>query len=319
MDLNAGPGMPEGTLRREDPDSELARQLGGALWSLVCSVGVRLDAALPVSGGTYSGYQPNAFRLQFADGRTLKGRRVDTSRQAEEVEYVSRCLGYRGLPRVLARRGRALLTEWIEGQPLTADRCDRQVLRQCGALQGFAHSQPLPADGAAPPSGTIESCRAGVERGLDALVESALLDERVGSSAAELARAYAPRGCALGFTYVDFCADNIVLKASGDVCVVDNETLSIQPCDYDLGRTWYRWPMPRSDRETYFSGYRDHRQPADFLAHFPFWAIAAVVDGALFRARRGGAAAAAVPVQRLHTLVHDFERGVAAEDAVFLS
>jgi hypothetical protein len=315
MDIGAGLGAPA----RATHTREIERELGGDLWSLVCAVGTQLAAATPLAGDNYPGYRPNAFRLRFADGRVLKGRRVDTPAQAEAVEYISRCLGHRGLPRMLARRGRAFLTEWIEGRPLSAERCDRQVLQRCGALQGWVHSQAVPAGNPLPASGTIESWRASAERGLRALVEQAVLDDGVARNAAEIAEAYAPRSCAWVFAYVDFCADNIVVQPSGEVCLVDNETLSIQPCDYDLGRTWYRWPMQRSDREAFLNGYCDHRRVADSLAHFPFWAIAAVVDGALFRVGKGGAAAAAVPVQRLRALVRDMEHGVAAEDAVFRS
>ena len=296
----------------------LERELGSDLWSLVRSVDTPLAAATPVSGGDYAGYRPNAFRLQFADGRVLKGRRVDTAQQAETVEYVSQCLGHRGLPRVWGRCGRALLTEWVEGEVLAAGPCDPEVLRQCGTLQGFVHSRELP-EGSPSPANTMKSWQRTLERRLVELVESGVLENLVARHAVEIARGYAPPHCALGFAFVDFCADNIVQQASGEVCVVDNETLSIEPCDYDLARTWYRWPMKGADREAYFSGYRVHRRLETFLAHFPHWAIAALVDGALFRARRGGVEAAAVPVGRLRALLHDLERGVAAEAAVFLS
>lgn len=296
----------------------LEPELGSDLWSLVRSVDTPLTAATPVSGGDYAGYRPNAFRLQFADGRVLKGRRADTPQQAQTVEYVSQCLGYRGLPRVWGRCGRALLTEWVEGEALAAGPCDREVLQQCGALQGFVHSRELP-EGSPSPANTIESRQLTLERKLVELVESGVLENPAARHAVEIARGSAPPRCELGFAYVDFCADNIVVQASGDVCVVDNETLSIEPCDYDLARTWYRWPMTSTDREEYFNGYRVHRELEAFLAHFPYWAIAALVDGALFRARRGGVEAAAVPVSRLRALLHDLERGVAAEAAVFLS
>jgi hypothetical protein len=29
----------------------------------------------------------------------------------------------------------------------------------------------------------------------------------------------------------------------GRLRVVDNEALSVGACDYDLARTWHRWPM----------------------------------------------------------------------------
>src|SRR5262245_60766333 len=107
MDITADLGPPADPPRRAKHDGEIEGGLGSDLWSLVCEVGAKLAAAIPLAGDNYPGYRSNAFRLQFADGRVLKGRRVDTPAQAETVEDISRCLGYRGLPRVLARRGRA--------------------------------------------------------------------------------------------------------------------------------------------------------------------------------------------------------------------
>lgn len=299
--------------------SALGRELGDDLSSLVRAVDAPLAETTPVYGGTYPGYQPNAFRLRFADGRVLKGRRFDTQAQAETVEYVSRCLDYRGLPRVVARRGTALLMEWVDGQPLSAGNCTPYVLRRCGALQALIHCQTLPPESSYRPPRAIESWQASLERTLDELVECAVLDPSTARDARAIAREYAPRRCPLGFIYGDFCADNIVLRDSGEVCFVDNETLSVHPADYDVARTWYRWPMPRAAREVYLSGYREHRGLETFLAHFPYWAIAAIADGARFRQRRGGAAAAAVPVSRLRALMAHLECGGPAADAVFVS
>jgi Ser/Thr protein kinase RdoA (MazF antagonist) len=164
----------------------------------------------------------------------------------------------------------------------------------------------------------MESRCARLKRGLETLTGLAVLEHSLAGAAAEIAAAHAPAACALGFVYGDLCPDNIVLRASGEVCIVDNETLSIEPCDYDVGRTWYRWPMERRDRETFFAGYLEHRPLTTFFTHFPYWAVTAIVDGALFRSRRGGVAAAAAPAQRLETLVRELERGMPAEDAVFL-
>src|SRR5262249_41808842 len=254
-------------------DAEMERQLGADLWRLACSVGT-VAAAMPLLGDNYFGYRPKAFRLRFADGLVLKGRCVETPQQAETVETLSRFLGHVGLPRVLARHGRALLTEWKDGRPLTANDDDPQVLRRCGALQGFAHTQAVPAGAYPQPSPAGQVWQATVQRNLNALVESAVLDDPGARPAATIARTHPPGDCAWGFAFRGFCADTIVRQPSGEVILVDTETLSIQPCDYDLGRTWYRWPMPRASRQSYFSGYRSYRGLDDFLAHFPFWAIA---------------------------------------------
>jgi len=293
--------------------AEVISELGADLWSLVCAVSAELVSVSPLTGDDYPGYQPKAFRLTFAGGHVLKGRRVATAQQAEMVESVSRALADRGVPRVLSRSGAAFLSDWIDGEPLRTGHVDAAVLRRCGVLHGCTHSSPLPAPARAFDSGAY------VRRRLDAVAQLAELDQELAHAAARIAAAHAPADFAWGFGFGDFCAENIVLRPSGDVCLVDTESLSILPCDYDLGRSWYRWPMQRAEREAYFEGYRAHRQPTDFYAHFPYWAITAIADGALFRSRIGGPAAAMVPLQRLRALVHALDHDVTAEDAIFLS
>ena len=84
--------------------------------------------------------------------------------------------------------------------------------------------------------------------------------------------------------------------------------MSIAPCDYDLARTWYRWPMTGEQRDAYLAGYRDHRDASAFLVHAPFWHIAALANGALFRHRRRSGAPA-LPLAALRALLRDAEAG----------
>jgi Ser/Thr protein kinase RdoA (MazF antagonist) len=231
------------------------------------------------------------------------------------IEYVSRGLGFRGVPRVLARSGTSLLSQWVEGQQLS-NHCEANLLRQCGALQGLTHSRTLPGD--CPSPHDIESRKRNLKSNLETLVRLEVLGANQTAKVADLAESHSPESCASGFTYGDFCADNIVRQPSGDVCFVDTETLDVQPYDYDLARTWYRWPMNPGERQAYLGAYREHRPLADFEAHFPYWAIIAIVGSAVFRARRGGPAATTIPVQRLNALIGDLERG-SAKDAIYLS
>ena len=34
-----------------------------------------------------------------------------------------------------------------------------------------------------------------------------------------------------------------MIRPDGALCLVDNETVDLGPLDYDLARTWYRWPL----------------------------------------------------------------------------
>ena len=187
------------------------------------------------------------------------------------------------VPRVVACAGAALLSDWVDGQSLAGVDWPDELLRRCGAAQARVHARAVPADD---PSAAAARWRRQVVRWLDALAESGVLRDGERVALDELAARHAPASCALGISLGDYCADNIVCRAGGEPCLIDLETLSIAPSDYDLGRTWYRWPMNAAQRAAYLDGYGAHRDASTFLAHLPFWHIAALVEGALFRHRQ---------------------------------
>ncbi len=113
-----------------------------------------------------------------------------------------------------------------------------------------------------------------------------------------------PPTVAHGIVHRDLCADNLVVRASGKLCPVNNETLAVNAYAYDLGRTWYRWPMRPDQRAAYFEGYRRYRSPADFWAHSRYWTTLVLVESAGWHLRLG-TAGAAVPLRRLHELLRD--------------
>jgi hypothetical protein len=298
--------------------SELGQQLGDDLLVLLSTLDTPLTEVAPLSGVGYPGYQPSAFRLRFADGRILKARSFGSVKRAATVEHVSRYLDHQGFPKVLARSGSALLMEWIEGQPLNLTECGPGLLRECGALQGFMHSVPVPPDSPYRPSDTIEDWHSRLQQGLAELAEARVFEEDEVRRAFDAAMRYAPSSYAAGFAHRDFCAENLVLRPSGHVCAVDNEALAVDSYDYDLGRTWYRWPMSPIEREAYLKGYEDYRSSRDFLVYFPYWGIAALAGAAVFRLQKQ-ADAASVPIMRLRALLRDLEQGRSASQAVFYS
>jgi phosphotransferase family enzyme len=297
------------------PDPIVTSQLGDSLLRLVRTIGVPLVEVTPLRGPGYPGYEPNSFRIDFADGRSLKGRRCGNARRAELVESVLRHLDHPALPKAVARSGEALLVEWAEGRPLDGPDCTPDLLSSCGALQGYMHSVPIPRQHPFAGDVTMAARIEKLEQDLTALAAGRVLDDDEARRARELAVRCAPQHPDVGFVHRDFCAENLVLTPAGDIRVVDNEALAVDACDYDLGRTWHRWPMRRPQREAYFDGYARHRSPADFVRHFPFWAIVAVAGAASFRLKIHPAGALA-PASKLRALLHALECG-AADDAIF--
>jgi phosphotransferase family enzyme len=274
------------------------RQLGDDLWSLVQPVPSPLVAAGRL--GTLSASP--AFHLQFADGRVLKGRHLRSAMEAERIEYILRCVNHPCFPQVLARHHTAILSDWIDGTPLTQVPLTPDLAHRCGALHGALHSVPLPPDNPyRPPTGRRTAN--GLRQGLDELVRAGLIEEGEARALLRLALDHAPATSAVGFVHSDFCSENIVRRESGDLRVVDNDTLTVDAMDYDLGRTWYRWPMSPSLRTAYLAGYDSVRSSHAFVTHFPHWAIAAALAGAVFRLHRRPHATH-IPIGRLRLVLH---------------
>jgi phosphotransferase family enzyme len=298
--------------------SDIECELGEELSFLVRAVPAPLVEVTPLSARGSPAPRSSAFRLQFADGRVLKAFKLETVQQALAIESISGCIPHSVLPAVVARSGPALLTQWVDGHCLSATDWPHRLLRQCGALQGRVHAQPIDAAGAGDRHDPLADWLRRLDRHLAALVEANALERAVARCALHRAGQAAPQRCQIGFILGDFCPENIVQRASGDLCVIDTETLAVGPLDYDLGRTWYRWPMTHRQRTAYLEGYNGFRSPADYIAHFPFWAITAIVDGAAFR-NRLRPQTTSVAVQRLRTLLRDLERTDSAEAALYLS
>src|SRR5262245_27745962 len=294
------------------PD-ELERLLGSDLLAAVQALELSLVAVSALAGEGYPGYRPHAYRLETADGRVLKGRVLSSAVQAEHADYVAGALPAGVVPAALMRCGAALITEWAEGLRPEGSRCTPSLLRECGRLQATVHLQPIPEREQKRARGRLRWRTEQLRKQVGDLIAAGALVSDEAEPLLALARQHAPETAIQGFTFGDFCPENAIVRDSGEVCFIDHEALAIDHCDYDLARTWYRWPMTAEQRTAYLEGYAARRPIAAFLAHFPFWAISALLAGAVFRQRQHPQAAT-VPAGRLRALLADLERGIRPED-----
>jgi aminoglycoside phosphotransferase len=260
---------------------------------------------------------PGAFRVSLADGRRFKARLLGGARRAASVDCILRALGHAAFPEVVARQGRVLLLEWIEGVPVDEQTSHPTVIRAAAAVQAFLHAAPVPPALERPPAVLAET-GAKLREDLAALAAAGTVTAAEAAAILDLVRRFAPERCRIGIVHRDLCARNMIVRPSGEVCVVDNETMAVGSCEFDLARTWYRWPLPRAERERYLRVYARTHDPRLFLAHFPFWALAVLVDSAQLR-RAAPAALASVPLDRLRRLLAAVRDGAAPERLAFES
>ena len=276
-------------------------ELGLDLCRLIAAVGVPVVAVRPITTIPAVDGQRGSFRVTLADGQTLKARRLRTPSDVERITRLSSLLDPQFFPPILAHRGCGVLTRWIPGRSMRSEDWTPSALRLCGALHAAFHRLPIAAD--------VASLRRSPSRSeqrltqlLDELVVHRALDACQANAVEYLTSLTAPPSQSTAVCHRDFCDDNIIMSRGGQLCVVDNETIAIDSPEYDLARTWYRWPMTASQQQAYADGYGAHEHVRRFAAHFLHWALIVLVESAAYRAR-AGAAPIRVPLQRLTDLL----------------
>jgi aminoglycoside phosphotransferase (APT) family kinase protein len=292
--------------RRPPPPRDVAAELDALLGPDLAAVRVLLGApiarAAPLSETRPWDAERAAFLVETSDGRRVKLRRMPSEAWAQSVARSLEALADPRFARVLLRRGRLLVDEWIEGRGLAEAGATRERVAEAGALLGRVHATMPPPDTlVAEPGPAPEAHDAALQADLAFLASSGLLEPAPAKRLGRAAAAHRPEQVEMGLVHGDFCAENLLVDAPGGLRVVDNEALAVGPLDLDLARTAYRWPMDEPERDAFLGGYARHRDPAAGRDHAPFWRIRVLAKSARLRAN-GGWRRAELPLLALRAL-----------------
>jgi Ser/Thr protein kinase RdoA (MazF antagonist) len=277
------------------PASVLTERESAALSDLLASHGLRcgkLESLSPAGSGRKAGRR--CLRLETLEGRVFKLRLFESAEEAAALATLRARVDVSFLPPI-EQRGPLLLEPWIEGErlsPAQAEACSQAL----GSLLGRLH--------AARPAGApaLVSSRERRERALEDLARlsaAGMLPAEAGPTLrAELARRD-PGSAPAVLVHRDFCPENLVSDAAGNVHLIDNEWLGVDAAGVDLGRTWSRWPLPAAAWQEFLNGYA--AAAPEPPAALRFWLIAMAARGASLRLG-GPTAALALPLARLREL-----------------
>jgi hypothetical protein len=277
-------------------------ELGDALRTLIHEVETPLLAATLISRFPPECTGRASFRLQFRGPRLLKGLQCETPAAATRIETLLALFPAEHFPKVIARRGEALLLEWKPGIARGRRHCGKALLWECGQLQAAIHRLPIPAHAPVPLSRRSAAWEPWLEDHCRQLVAAQALSTDEGHVAMHLAQRHAPADVHRAVGHGDLCCENIVSDAPGRFYVIDNETVAVDACEYDLARTWYRWPMTIWQRAAYRDGYGQRPALWSFDAHLLHFAIVVLAESAAYR-QRVHPASAHVPLGRLRALL----------------
>jgi thiamine kinase-like enzyme len=213
----------------------------------------------------------------------VKLRRCPDEARARRYVDVLAELDDPALARVLLRHGRVVVEEWIDGVSLAELPLSTERLAQAASLLGRMHARRRGARRVLP---SVRRMRDQLAR----LVETAAITR---DQAGAVLRFTAPERAIVGAIHVDLCADNLVEDAAGRVISIDNEHLCCGFIDYDLARTWHRWPMPPDAWQRFGAHYG--REPVAWA----FWRARVLVESVYLRRGTPGMAG---PLARLHAI-----------------
>lgn len=254
--------------------------LGPELAELIAARGVAVAQVGDVTMLRAARRVSGAFRVELVDGTCLKARLMPSAARAREVATLLAAAG-EGFPAVLGVRDRALLLEWVDGRVLDDPRPD--VLRRCGTLLGALHTTRIPADLAVEARAALrtpDAFHARLEQQVGALRDAGALTGDVARAAVDQAGRRRHADVSIGIAHGDLCGENIVWHPTRGPVSIDNGNLAVGHLDYDLARTFYRWPLREAERAIFLEGYATRRRPATFAREERFWMICAIVVGA---------------------------------------
>jgi hypothetical protein len=266
----------------------------------LAALGARAIDAVRITALPSSRSDRATFRVTLDDGRVVKARRLTRAAKAERYVGLARALACERLSPILAVADRVCIEAWIEGDRL-AERPARERLDAAADLLGALHATHALEGRRVAGRVATASVLQRAERQLGLLAARGALAPPVAAALARILRRAAPARARTGVTHNDFCAENLIEDAQGRLFAVDNEGLRRGFLDFDLARTWARWPMPETDWNAFLARYARWRDEPVAAAAAPFWRIAAIAKSAHLRTRRE-TAGPDVPLRRLEEL-----------------
>jgi len=255
--------------------------------AVLSALGIEACWLTPLVPGAQWSATPRSYRATTADGSQFKvriGRRTDAAARAARLgEELADARVHPPLGRV----GRVTVERWIDGLPLSSIRLRAPHIDDAADLLVAIHRFGDTDGGSLPRRGT-GSVRARFERQLVELAAAGRVSGADASTLADIVRRGLPASATWGLMHGDFCGENLVLDTEGSVVSIDHELLGRGFLEYDLARSWYRWPMPPWAHQRFERRYRsalDQSPPS--RQTWRAWQTVATVKGVHLRHRRG--------------------------------
>jgi aminoglycoside phosphotransferase (APT) family kinase protein len=255
------------------------------------ALGIEPASVIPLHSAAPVARRPRSYLISTGAGARIKIRIARRQDLAARATTLIVALADERVPVPLARVGRFTAEAWVDGTPLSSLRVTQRHVVAAAELLARLHQFPGPPGEQLPRQQSTRPIRRRAERHVVELVSAGLVERRDAGTVRSILRHGLPARAEWGLVHGDFCAENLVWRPDGTLVSIDNETVGRGYRDYDMARTWYRWPMPASTLARFERAYFAalvvaSPSPVERLA----WRTAAALKGIHLRHRRGLAA-----------------------------
>lgn len=221
------------------------------------------------------------YRVELESGDAVKVRRLTRTRAPRRAELVVRALDDPDLPVPLALDGRVTVERWVDGVPLSTITPTMPQIEAAADLLGRLHAHASVPGRPFRRVGSLAPLLAKSERHIGALRERDLLTEVEARALVARLRDGLPERAMRGVVHGDLCAENLVVTRDDRLVSIDNERVRIDFLDFDLARTWVRWPMPAPARARFDRRYSTWGRSVPGADETAAWRVSAAVKSAL--------------------------------------
>lgn len=243
---------------------------------------VAVLGSAPVAATTVGGWRAGraTYRVTLADGRVVKARQLQSRANAARAAALTAAVGDPRLPAPLAVVGAVMVDAWFTGTPLAARPLTDADIDAAADLLGRLHAVTHVPGHRFHRHRSLTAVAVRFERQLGDLAAAGVLNMVERRRLAARVRDELPDRGVRGVNHGDLQPENLVVTPGGDLVSVDNEAVCFDFLDYDLGRTWCRWPMPTAAWARFLRTYGGWGRPALDSEAESAWRLLAAVRGA---------------------------------------
>jgi aminoglycoside phosphotransferase (APT) family kinase protein len=276
------------TMAEAAPTASWTFDPGDRLGDAVRALGLAASSINSLASVTPYTRLPRSYLVTTDTGSQVKirfGRREAITARAAALSAV---LADSRVPAPIARVGRLTAEIWIPGHVLSSLGLAKRHVDAAAELLASVHQFPGLAGERLPRYQLTGPIHRRAERQLSELAGARIVRQRDLPALQAILERGLPARAQWGLVHGDFCAENLVWRADDTLVSIDNETIGRGFIEYDVARTWYRWPMAASQRHRFDHSYRAAlRMKAPSGAESRAWRLAAAVKGVHLRFRRG--------------------------------